>query len=138
MAINNANLISVFIQEPSKTSYEKVAVATSHDLDLSQETIEVTSKDSSGVAEYIPGKQDGTVSVEGHVDPDKGNYSRLFTSFKNKETVKLRVSSGRSTYERYEADAILTNVNRSGENDSVESFSAEFQITGGVSESTIP
>jgi len=59
MAVNNANLISIFLQGPNATSYEKVAVATSHDFDLTKETIEVTSKDSGGVAELSPGTPPG-------------------------------------------------------------------------------
>jgi TP901-1 family phage major tail protein len=138
MAVNNANLISIFLQGPNATSYEKVAVATSHDFDLTKETIEVTSKDSGGVAEYQSGKQDGTLSVEGYVDPSKGNYSRLFNLIKGSKVVKFRVSDGVSTNFRYVGDAIVTNLNRAGENDSPESFSAELQITGDVTEEQIP
>lgn len=129
MAANNSNLISVFLDGT------KVAVATSHDLDLSQETIEVTSKDDGGVAQYIPGKQDGTVSIEGHVDPSAGNYSRIFGLLKASSTVSFKVEDTTSPGNTYTGTGILTNVNRSGENDSVESFSAELQKTGSITES---
>jgi predicted secreted protein len=128
MAVNNANLVSIFLDGT------KVAVATSHDFDLTKETIEVTSKDSNGIAQYQGGKQDGTVSVEGYVDPSAGNYSRIFGLLKS-GSVSFKVEDTTTAGGSYTGSAIVTNVNRAGENDSPESFSAEMQITGDVTES---
>jgi predicted secreted protein len=124
MAVNNANIISLFL------SGTKAAVATSHELSLSQDTIEVTSKDSSGKAEYLPGKRDGTISIEGFVDPNANEFADIFNLYGSTVSFEYNDSN-----KKYTGNAIVTELTRSGENDSPETFSASLQITGFVTES---
>jgi TP901-1 family phage major tail protein len=135
MAVNNANVVGLFVKPDGASSFSKVAVATSTELSLSQDTIEVTSKDSSGKAEYIPGKKDGTISVEGFVDPSNDEFSNFFGYLNS--TLRVKVSDQVSGNQEYEGDAIVTELTRSGENDSPETFSASLQLTGFINENEV-
>jgi len=129
MAVNNANVISLFLDGT------KVAVATSHTLSFERETIETTSKDDGTTATFIPGKKTATVSVEGYVDPSASqNFDDLYTLYDADNTFSFKYTDQVVGNKRYEGTCFFTSLERSGGQNEAETFSGELQITGSVSQ----
>lgn len=132
MAVNNGTALSLYIDGT------KVAVCTTHTLTFEKETIEVTSKDSGGWAEFISGKKSATASAEGFVDPDSShNFDELYDIITSDSNVTFKYTDEVVGNYRYEGNLLITSLERSSEFESAESFSVEFQVTGQPSKVSI-
>lgn len=122
---------------------ELIAVATSHELSLSANMVETTSKDSGGDSEFIPGLRNATVSVEGFYQEVAGassyNQEDLFAlhADRTKVTLKWGELSTQTGETQYSASAYISSLSFSASLEDAVTFSAEFQITGAVTKAAI-
>lgn len=132
MAKQNGTIIGVYVDGT------KVAASTSATIDLTVDEIEITSKDSNGNMEILPGKKSGTISVDFLDDVGSSNYefSDFFALHANRTLVSVRFSSQVSSAKYYIASAYLTSVNKAAPNEDVATGSATFRLTGKISEKT--
>lgn len=108
-------------------------------ISMSTNTFETTCKDSSAVAEFLPGAKSWTASVTGNVDWSATNGAEeLFTAWSNQTSVAIVFQTGVNGEIKYSGSAYITSlqINSSG-NDEAVTFSAEFQGTGALGQATI-
>jgi hypothetical protein len=108
-------------------------------LSMSTNTFETTCKDSSAVAEFLPGAKSWTASVTGNVDWSATNGAEeLFTAWSGQTSVAIVFQTGVVGEIKYSGSAYITSlqINSSG-NDEAVTFSAEFQGTGALAQATI-
>ena len=108
-------------------------------ISMSTNTFETTCKDSSAVAEFLPGAKSWTASVTGNVDWSATNGAEeLFTAWSNQTSVAIVFQTGVTGEIKYSGSAYITSlqINSSG-NDEAVTFSAEFQGTGALGQATI-
>jgi predicted secreted protein len=91
-----------------------VGASTSANLDMSIDEITVTSKDSFGRKEILPGTSSWSVSGD-FLDDVGGTYefSDFHALYKNKTQIQVKISTETSTEKFYIGFAYLTSVSRS-------------------------
>ena len=115
-----------------------VNATTNHDLNLSVDMIDVTTKDSSGSKEYIAGEDDATITIEGLYDPAATySWSNLFAAITGKASATLTFGLQGSGDTAYRFAGFVMNLTLSGAKNEAGTFTAEFQKTGGIAEVTI-
>lgn len=87
---------------------------------------------------YVVGMSDATVSVEGRYDPIPDAQFHSLRGLATTTTVQWDPQGTSTGLPRYTAEGILTSYEASADIGDVGSFSAEFQITGAVTRSTVP
>ncbi len=112
---------------------------TSHDLSLTADMIETTTKDSGGDKEYIAGERDGTVTVEGRYDDAASpvGYSELFAYYKAGTQLTCVYGLQAVGKKAYTFEAQISSLNNSAPENEAATFSVDLQITGGVTEVTL-
>lgn len=108
-----------------------VAKSTSASVSLDADTIDVSTKDSSGYQEVIQGQKSGTVDFEGLVDlaaNDQGGA--LYTYWSNGTSVAWALTDGTKTLS---GNGIVTNLSIDAPMEDVATYSGSIQITGTVS-----
>jgi len=97
-------------------------------LSESNETIDITSKDSGGAYEYDYGLYGWTISCDGLYIKDDEGYEALGNAMRNKEKVRVQVKEeGQATKV---GEALITTKDLEGPYDSEVTYSVEFQGTG--------
>lgn len=132
MAKINGTTIGVYV------GGTKVAASTNATIDLSVDEIEITSKDSLGNKEILPGKKSGTCSVDFLDDVNGSNYefSDFYSLYQQRTKVSVRFSSNTSAAKYYIGEAYLMSVNRAAPMEDAVTGSASFTFTGKISEKT--
>ena len=131
MAIFNGTELGVYI------GTTLIAAATDCSLSLSAEVIDITTKDSAGFRELLPGLRSGSMSVSGlvdYVDASNQDYTDLFTAFENRTLLTLKFSKATlATGEiSIAAGAYLTSLEQSGGTEDTATYSATFELTGAI------
>lgn len=118
-----------------------VAAAQSHELSASVNMIEITSKDSGGDAEYMPGLRSATISCEALYTTEDGDFNQddLYQLHTDRTEVTLKwgelsTATGRK---QYHAQAFLSSWSLSAAMEDAVTGSFEFQLTGPVTQVTI-
>ena len=115
-----------------------VNATTNHDLNLSVDMIDVTTKDSNGSKEYIAGEDDATVTIEGLYDPAATySWEELFAAITGKASATLTYGLQSSGDKAYRFAGFVMNLQLSGSKNEAGTFTAEFQKTGSISEVTL-
>jgi len=115
-----------------------INATTNHEINLSVDMIDVTTKDSNGSKEYIAGEDDGTITVEGNYDPAATyGWSELFAALTGKASAALIFGLQDVSDTAYSLNGLLMNLTLSGPKNEAGTWSAEFQKTGAVTEITI-
>ncbi|MAP81924.1 MAG: hypothetical protein CL526_12655 [Aequorivita sp.] len=110
-----------------------IAHATECSVTLNQETIDVTTKDSSGARELIPGLKSGSMSVSGLQEVSGGNGIKLLTAtFNTGAAVALIFDQVATSGETFSANGILTSLEMSGGTEDAPTYSASFELTGAI------
>jgi len=132
MAKQNGTSIGVYVGSTL------VAASTSANIDLSVDEIEITSKDSLGNKEILPGKKSGTISGDFLDDVGSSNYefSDFYTLFNARTLVSVRFSTNTTGQKYYIASAYLTSVSKAAPMEDAATGSYTFTLTGKVSEKT--
>lgn len=133
MGKQNGTIIGVYVNGT------KVAASTSATIDFSVDEIEVTSKDSLGNMEILPGKKSGTCSVDFLDDVGSSNYefADFHALYQNRTAVEIRFSTEVSASDYYIGQAYLTSVNKAAPMEDVATGSATFRFTGPVNKITL-
>lgn len=115
-----------------------INATTNHELNLSVDMIDVTTKDSNGSKEYIAGEDDATITVEGNYDPAATyGWSELFTAITGKAAATLTFGLQESGDSAYRLSGLLMNLTLSGPKNEAGTWSAEFQKSGAITEVTL-
>jgi TP901-1 family phage major tail protein len=116
-----------------------IGASTSGELSLSGNMIDVTSKDSGGDSEFLPGLRSGTMSVEGLVTDDDADYNQsdLFAAHIAGTELAIKYGVNTTGKKRFSAAGFITSLSQSAGMEDVATFSAEFQLTGAITEETI-
>lgn len=133
MAKINATDIGVYIDGTL------IGAATSGEFSLSSNMIDVSSKDSAGNSEFLPGQRSGTISVEGLVTDDDADYNQsdLFAAQIARTQLTIKYGVNTTGKKRFSAAGYITSLSQSAGMEDVATFSAEFQLTGAIIEETI-
>lgn len=142
MATFNGTKLGVYLSTDSGTSYDLVAAATDCSLSISTETIDISTKDSSAWRELLPGMRSASLSVSGLIDytaaTGKKVTTDLFTLLENRTAVLVRFSNEVVGDKRYGATAYITSLEQSAGTEDTATFSATFEISGAISETSVP
>jgi len=147
--------LMLFLQSESGSdvTYHSIAFATSHTLEISQETKETTSKDSGGVWQTSePGTISWTVSTENlySTDGSGDKYGNLFSLMTEQKKVKLYFANKTESVasvpndgwtpdkakDYFSGEAIITSLSLNAQNGENATFSAQFQGVGELTKGT--
>ena len=135
MAIFNGTDLGVYIDQVL------IAAATDVSLTLNAETIDITTKDSAAFRELLPGVRSGSISVSGlidYVDAANRDTLNLYDAWENRSVLALKFSKATlGTGEAsFSANAFITSLEQSGGTEDTASYSATFELTGTIDETT--
>ena len=134
MAVFNATLLGVYVGSTLVAAAQDVSVS------MSVETIDVTTKDSSGYRELLGGLRSASFSVNGLIDYTEAtneSTADLATTLLARTAVTLKFSTEVTGDQSVSAEAICTSLELSGGTEDTATYSATFEATGTVSLATI-
>jgi len=145
MATFNGTLLGVYITDGDPASDKLIAAAQDVSLSLSAETIDVTTKQSGGFRQLLPGLRSGTMSVNGLIDyaasgTDKDTID-LWTAFESKTRLALRfqkdpdndVAGDMQIY----AYGYITSLEQSAGTEDTATYSATFELDHTINEAIV-
>lgn len=116
-----------------------LAELTNVTMSLSQETFDVTSKESAGWTEVLPGVRSATFSAEGIADFQATNkdLADIFTAYTNRAAVAIEWTNGVTGDKKATCSAYITSCEISAPMEDTVTYSIEFASTGAVTFATI-
>lgn len=130
MATERGDNVRLYVLGASATALA-CASERNFDLSINGDAIDVTSKDSSQMREYIAGFSDATIDIDGLYESDDNGFGRLDTQIKAGSSVILQIFVGGSRDSS--CTAIVTGLSRSHTYDDAASYSASFRVNGAIS-----
>jgi len=112
---------------------------TEGSISISMETRDITTKDSAGYRELLEGVRSGTISVSGLVDDDGagGAGGVLFADLNSRSAQTLVFGFDDATDDyNYSCSAFCTSLEISAATEDNVTYSATFEITGAITETT--
>jgi TP901-1 family phage major tail protein len=133
MAIFNGTLTVL------KMDGTQMAELTNVTCSLSQETFDVTSKESAGWTEILPGVRSATFSAEGIADFQATNkdLADVFAAFTGRTVVAIEWTNGVTGDKKLTCNTYITSCEVSSPMEDTVTYSIEFQSTGAVTSATI-
>jgi TP901-1 family phage major tail protein len=133
MAIFNGTELGVYIDDTL------IAAATDCSLSLNMETIDITTKDSSGYRELLGGLKSGSISCSGlidYVDASNKDIDDLWTAWENRTSLTLKFSkANESTGDlSFAASGFITSLEQSGGTEDTATYSVTFELTGAITD----
>mgnify|MGYP001425253873 CR=1 FL=1 len=133
MAIFNGTELGVYI------GGTLIAAAQDVSLSLNMETIDITTKDSSGYRELLAGMKSGSMSVSGlidYLDASNKDITDLWTAWENRDTLTLKFSKATETAGElsFSASGFITSLEQSGGTEDTATYSATFELTGAITD----
>jgi len=114
-----------------------IAYSTSCSITPNMSTIDVTSKDSSGAKDILPGITDWSADIEGIVALDSAsNVESLFTAYAARTRVMIKFSGNVSGDSYWHGYAYITSVPISAPMEDKTTFSCSFEGDGVLTMST--
>ena len=130
--INNGTLIKLYVGGTA------IADLTSNDFNLEHSPREATTKDSSGYKEILEGLRSATFSADGYFAEDQTyGFTDLYDAWTGRSQLTIRWSSAVTGDEYYEGTCYLTSLSRTAPLEDSETFSASFELTGQITNSTV-
>ena len=116
-----------------------LAKLTSVDITLDTNLFEVTSKESGGYAEFLPGLRNITYSVEGIADFQSANkdLADIFTAYTSRASVALVWTNAVTGDKKISQTAYISSCSISAPMEETVTYSIEFQGTGTPTIATI-
>lgn len=134
------NLLGLYISTDG-SSYTLVGSATNATLSISNETLDVTTKSSTGKKELIYNVQSATITAEGFVKYDDTVGSEELRSVAigatDSSTYMARFSSGVTGDKEVTFNAIITSFEESAAVNEMATFSITLESTGAITEAAI-
>ena len=111
---------------------------TEGSISINMETRDITTKDSSGYRELLEGVRSASLSVSGLVDDDGsgGAGSDLFSVLNSRTATHIIFGLDSGDDYHYECDAFCTSLEISAGTEDNVTYSATFEVTGGITEVT--
>ncbi len=133
MAIFNGTELGVYISDTL------IAAAQSVSVSLSTDTIEITTNDSAGWAEFLAGKRSGTMQCDGlldMVDASNKDVVDLWGAYEGRTelTLKWAKATPSAGEMALSASGYLTSLELSSGTEDTATFSASFQLTGVIAD----
>ena len=137
-----SNALAVFINQGS-TEYDIVAGATSSNLSMEFEQIDITTRDEAGASALLPGNITWSMQCDGLMQYDSKNIAGVATTevktsadlatlFLAKTKVLLAWSTGDATDQMYSGYAYITSFEESAGVNEVATFSCTFTGNGAI------
>lgn len=133
MAIYNGTL------QILKMDGTQLAELTNVTASLTQETFDVTSKESAGWTEILPGVRSATFTAEGIADFQATNkdLADVFTAYTNRASVAIEWTNAVTGDKKLTCSAYITSCEISAPMEDTVTYSIEFASTGVVTSTTI-
>ena len=133
MAIFNGTELGVYIDSTL------IAAATDCSLSLNMETIDITTKDSSGYRELLGGLKSGSISCSGlidYLDASNKDITDLWTAWENRTSLTLKFSKANETTGElsFSASGFITSLEQSGGTEDTATYSVTFELTGAITD----
>jgi TP901-1 family phage major tail protein len=111
-----------------------IGQATECSLTLNQETIDVTTKDSSGNRELIGGMKSGSMSVSGLIDVSAATTGALtlVAQWETGGSVAVVFDHAATGGKTFTGSGIITSLEQSGGTEDAPTFSASIELTGAI------
>ena len=135
--IVNTSLLTLYFNDGAG-SYEKVAHSTDASISFSAETVDITSKDTSGYRDTIAGLKSWTANLTAFVDYSSSfGQEELVDKWIAGECVTIRFTTNVTSDVYYQGDATITSVelNSSGAEEAA-SFSLTLENAGAITKGT--
>lgn len=144
MATNNVmnGTIMVFKYGTDHATNDALAFSTSASLSFSMDTRDISNKGSSGFRELLEAQMSWSLSVEGlyAVKDASGsnikNYNQLLDMLKTRTAVYVEIGTGVTGDSYYHGQAFITSLEKTAPMEDNVTFSASFEGTGELTEST--
>jgi TP901-1 family phage major tail protein len=136
--IVNTSLLSLYFDTDGLGTFAKVAHSTDATISFSAETVDITSKDTSGYRDTIAGLKSWTANLTAFVDYSASfGQEELVDKWIAGECVKIRFTTNVTSDIYYEGDATITSVelNSSGAEEAA-SFSLTLENAGAITKGT--
>jgi len=119
-------------------AYQLLSHSTSHDWGATVNMLDITTKDSAGDKEQMPGLREKSCSAEFQYDgADTYNHAYLFAAAEAGTKLQLRLTDLVSGHKNFTFYAYVSNVQLSAPDNEVQTFTADFAVTGAVTVATI-
>lgn len=137
--IVNTSLLTLYFDTDGLGAFDKVAHSTDATISFSAETVDITSKDTSGYRDTIAGLKSWSANLTAFIDYSASfGQEELVDKWIAGECVKIRFTTNVSSDVYYEGDATITSVelNSSGAEEAA-SFSLTLENAGAITKGTI-
>jgi len=137
--IVNTSLLTLYFESATPGTYNKVAHSTDATISFSAETVDITSKDTSGYRDTIAGLKSWSANLTAFIDYSATyGQEELVDKWIAGECVKIRFTTDVTGDVYYEGDATITSVelNSSGAEEAA-SFSLSLENAGAITKGTV-
>ena len=137
--IVNTSLLTLYFDSDGAGAWEKAAHSTDATISFSAETVDITSKDTSGYRDTIAGLKSWSANLTAFIDYSATwGQEELVDKWLAGECVKIRFTTDVTGDVYYEGDATITSVelNSSGAEEAA-SFSLSLENAGAITKGTI-
>lgn len=108
-----------------------LAGRTSSSMSFSADMLDKTTADSAGYKEYLSGEKGATISVGALYDPDAAEgMSEAIAYLMNGTELKLIYGDTETGGKYFTCDGIISNVDFTGDKNTVANYTLEIQVTG--------
>ncbi|RMH11189.1 MAG: hypothetical protein D6698_16765 [Gammaproteobacteria bacterium] len=115
----------------------RVTHCTNTSMDITQELIDVTTKDSSGWKESLPGLRSATGSGDFYFAEDASiNLEDWYDEINNRSSFTARWTTAVTGDIYYEGTAYLTSISQSAGVEDAHAYNISFEITGALTKGT--
>lgn len=119
-------------------AYQVLTHSTSHDWGAAVNMLDITTKDSGGDKEQMPGLREKSLSFEGQYDGgDTYNYDYLYAAAAAGTKLQLRLTDGVTGHKQFTFYAYVSNLQLSAPDNEVQTYTCDFGVTGAVTAATI-
>ena len=137
--IVNTSLLTLYFDTDGAGTWGKAAHSTDATISFSAETVDITSKDTSGYRDTIAGLKSWSANLTAFIDYSASwGQEELVDKWIAGECVKIRFTTNVASDVYYEGDATITSVelNSSGAEEAA-SFSLSLENAGAITKGTI-
>lgn len=119
-------------------TYHTITHSTSHDWGASSNMLDITTKDSGGDKEVMPGLREKTLSGEFQCDRDDTyNYDYLYAAHAAGTKLQFKLTDGVTGHKEWTFYAYVSSLSAAMPNEEVVTFSLELGVTGAPTYTTI-
>jgi predicted secreted protein len=126
------------LQVYESSAFQPLTHSTSHDWGATVNMLDITTKDSAGDKEQMPGLREKSCSAEFQYDAaDTYNFDYLFEKAEAGTKLQMRLTDGVTGHKQYTFYAYVSNLQLSAPDNEVQTFTLDIAITGAVTTATI-